>query len=130
MPCASPSDRLGSAGAPTASGDNPSQEDIRAWQVSLGTWIKGTPLFRHMLDVFLSAEEAVKDPVLWDEFVRAVSSRDPALYSLREDFDRETVLGAFLALLGLAREKHNEKAVCSHLPKCRSGFGNFGGWVV
>ncbi|SLM31713.1 putative RNA helicase [Desulfamplus magnetovallimortis] len=94
-------------GGPLFSGDINTAEDVAAFKLELGDWLKGSKLFKAVLNIFKAAEMKQEDPIPWNLFVKKISQADFEINAIQKNEDKSTILSSFCSLISHASEKRS-----------------------
>ena len=83
---------------------------IEHWSVSLGDWLKGTQLFKHLLELFDAAERSLEGPLTWTKLVERLAAKDFSFIAVPNLEDRKRIITAFFALVAHAKEIRSKGA--------------------
>jgi DEAD/DEAH box helicase domain-containing protein len=93
---------------------NPTHKDynaaVESWSVELGTWLKGTRLFKQLLELFEAAENSFEGPLTWNKLVERLAESDFSFISIPKLDDRKIIITAFFALVAQAKEIRSGRA--------------------
>ena len=86
-------------------------ESLDRWGVDLGDWLRGTRLFRYLLDIFHRAEQAREEPLPLVTLVNRLSRAELGFNDHPEGRDRTRLAASFFALVASAMQRPGDKAV-------------------
>ena len=96
-------------GAPTCD-DIESESSVDEWGVALGDWLKGTKLFKYLLDVFDTNENNSSAPLTWQTLVEKIAQKEWD-FLLVDDLEQPRwILVSFFALVAHAKELRSGRA--------------------
>ena len=98
-------------GGPPFSGDKRNDRDVVDFKLNLGDWLKGTKFFKHLLEIFKTAETRQEDPLLWNVLVKKISQSDFEINALKQNEDKSVIVSSFCSLVSHAMEKRSGKAL-------------------
>jgi DEAD/DEAH box helicase domain-containing protein len=96
-------------GGPSFAGDT--EKAITDWSVALGEWLKGTKLFKQLLELFEIAEHSDQGPLTWLKLVEQLAAKDFSFISIPQWEDRKRIITAFFALVAQAKEIRSGRAL-------------------
>ena len=93
---------------PPTVGDPPAA--VESWSVALGEWLKGTQLFKYILELFDTAEHSIAGPLTWTKLVESLAVKDFSFITIPILEDRKRIITAFFALVAHAKEIRSKQA--------------------
>ncbi|MCA1787415.1 MAG: hypothetical protein LC657_15690, partial [Desulfobacteraceae bacterium] len=95
---------------PEFSGDTTDVNEVIAFKLDLGDWLKGNKLFKALLEIFRMAESKQEDPLPWIDLVRKISQADFEINAIKKMEDKSLIVSSFCSLVSHAMEKRSGKA--------------------
>lgn len=86
------------------------QQAVECWSVALGDWLKGTQLFKQLLELFDTAERSFEGPLTWTKLVERLAAKDFSFLAVPRLEDRKRIITAFFALVAQAKEIRSSRA--------------------
>ncbi|MBF0233005.1 MAG: DEAD/DEAH box helicase [Desulfamplus sp.] len=97
-------------GGPLFSGDVDTAQDVVAFKLELGEWLKGNKLFKEVLNIFKAAEMKQEEPIPWSQFVKKIGQADFEITAIQKNEDKSTIVSSFCSLISHASEKRSGRA--------------------
>jgi DEAD/DEAH box helicase domain-containing protein len=96
-------------GGPDFSGDKTNKNDVIDFKLTLGDWLKGTKLFKDVLEIFKRAETKQEDPIQWKDLVKKISQSDFEINAVKQNEDKSTIVSSFCSLVSHSMENRSGK---------------------
>lgn len=80
------------------------------WSIALGDWLKGTKLFKQLLEIFDKSERDEAEPLTWTKLVEKIATRDFSFIAIPQISERKRIITAFFALVARAKEIRSGRA--------------------
>jgi DEAD/DEAH box helicase domain-containing protein len=86
------------------------KNQLEKWSLGLGDWLKGTKLFKQLLELFDESERSFAEPLTWTKLVEKISTKDFSFIAIPQIEDRKRIITAFFALIAQAKEIRSGRA--------------------
>ncbi|MEC4812791.1 MAG: DEAD/DEAH box helicase [Scytonema sp. PMC 1069.18] len=94
--------------------EEPTQGDrttaVESWSIALGDWLKGTQLFKHLLELFDTAERSFEGPLTWTKLAERLAAKDFSFIAVPNQEERRRIITAFFAIVAHAKEIRSNRA--------------------